>query len=267
MTRPIHRGFSLIELLVVISIISLLIALLLPALGTARATADTLSCLAKLKDLGFANTQYATDNNSALPLAAYDPDGAGAFAQVSWPMNTRTSGASLSLDLSNLPNNSYYDYLPLDAIRNSFGVASLGDPFGPFMCPTYLRDGIRPNRQTNSDNVLQVSYSYNMYVGASITAVPSGWYRTPVKLEAIVKASEKACMVDGVYRNTTRIQYAADSTFTAPGLAAANSPMDRHIGKNNNLLYFDGHAATRTGATIYNGGGAANQTFWNQLTR
>ncbi len=267
MTRPIHRGFTLIELLVVISIMSLLIALLLPALATARATADTMTCLAKLKTLGFANAQYATDNNSFLPLASYDPDGAGSFAVTSWPINTRTSGASIGLDLSNLPNFSYYDYLPLDAIRNSFGVASQGDRFGPFMCPTYLRDGIKPFRHIDQENVLQVSYSYNMYVGASIAAVYPAWYRTPVKLEAVVKASEKACMVDGVYRNATKIQYAVDGTFTTPGLAVGNSPMDRHIGKNNNLLYFDGHAATRTGQAIYNGGTAADQTFWNTLTR
>jgi prepilin-type N-terminal cleavage/methylation domain-containing protein/prepilin-type processing-associated H-X9-DG protein len=267
MTRPIHRGFTLIELLVVISIMSLLIALLLPALATARATADTMSCLAKLRTLGFANTQYANDNNGFLPLAAYDPDGNGPFAGNTWPMNTKTSGVNLSLNLSNLPNNSYYDYLPLDAIRDSFGVATLGDPFGPFMCPTYLNDGIKPNRQINQNNVLQVSYSYNMYVGASIAAVYPAWYRTPVKLEAVVKASEKAIMVDGVYNSTTKIYYAVDGTFAAPGTAVGNSTMDRHIGKNNNLLYFDGHAATRTGDVIYNGGGAANQTFWNTLTR
>jgi prepilin-type processing-associated H-X9-DG protein len=222
-----------------------------------------MACLAKQKSLGFANAQYANDNNSYLPLAAYDPDGAGAFAQVAWPANTRTSGASMPLN----QDNAYYDYLQLDAIRNAFGVVLQGDPFGPFMCPTYLRDGIKPYRHIDQDNLLQVSYSYNMYVGASISAVYPAWYRTPVKLENVVKASEKALMVDGVYRNTTKVYYAVDGTFAAPGTAVGNSPMDRHIGKNNNLLYFDGHAATRTGDVIYNGGGAANQTFWNTLTK
>ncbi len=59
-------GFTLVELLVVISIIALLMAVLMPALGKAREQAKMIACLANLKQWGIIAYTYAEDNNGNL---------------------------------------------------------------------------------------------------------------------------------------------------------------------------------------------------------
>lgn len=64
-----RRGFTLVELLVVISIIALLISVLLPALTRARAAADTVKCLSNMRQLGMALTMFSNQRGGYLPAA------------------------------------------------------------------------------------------------------------------------------------------------------------------------------------------------------
>jgi prepilin-type N-terminal cleavage/methylation domain-containing protein len=69
------RGFTIVELLVVISIIALLIAILLPAIGKARDAALVTQSLGNLRNLGAANAAYGADWNDRQFTAC--PDDAG----------------------------------------------------------------------------------------------------------------------------------------------------------------------------------------------
>jgi prepilin-type N-terminal cleavage/methylation domain-containing protein len=65
------RGFSLIELLVVISIVTVLIAVLLPSLKAARETALAVKCQANMKQFGLAWNNYAGDWKGTVPGQFY----------------------------------------------------------------------------------------------------------------------------------------------------------------------------------------------------
>jgi len=64
-----RNGFTLIELLVVIAVISILAALLLPALESARARAKEINCWSNYKQLGLALHQYVNEYDEWEPYS------------------------------------------------------------------------------------------------------------------------------------------------------------------------------------------------------
>src|SRR5690349_2056339 len=75
--RRIRRGFTLVELLVVIGIIALLAAMLFPTFRQARDSANRVGCASNLHQWGAIWHAYSNDNRGKIPVTFRDPNGAG----------------------------------------------------------------------------------------------------------------------------------------------------------------------------------------------
>src|SRR2546428_10852813 len=61
------KGFTLLELLVVIAVIAILAALLFPSLGRAKAKAQRTACMNNLRQINLGVRMYADDSSDAFP--------------------------------------------------------------------------------------------------------------------------------------------------------------------------------------------------------
>src|SRR5207302_91298 len=117
--RP-PKGFTLVELLVVIGIIALLISILLPALNKARRQAVQIQCSSNLRQIGQAITQYSINNKECvMPVGI-----TGASGIDYWPVILVTN-----------------NYLPDLHIPDAGWSAASANPASVMVCPA-VRDNL-----------------------------------------------------------------------------------------------------------------------------
>lgn len=115
-----RKGFTLVELLVVIGIIALLIGILLPALNKAREQAKRIKCQANLRQMGQAMIMYTNDWHYYPGAYASDSNGGNPFA--CWPTRLRLYLGGIN-DVFYCPSQELWSRWQ----ANVAGTATLGD--------------------------------------------------------------------------------------------------------------------------------------------
>jgi prepilin-type N-terminal cleavage/methylation domain-containing protein len=149
--RP-GRGFTLIEMLVVITIIGVLVALLLPAVQAAREAARRLRCQSDLRQLGLALANYAASK------ACY-PFGVGGGGPIGSDPGSIPGWSAHSLLLPELEQVSVFNALNFafvpwghEPVLSPPNLTALAARIASFLCPSD-RDGI-----TESYNLAHNNY-------------------------------------------------------------------------------------------------------------
>lgn len=152
-SRTSHHGFTLVELLVVIAIIGALVALLLPAVQSARAAARRSTCKNHLRQIGLAVMNYESSHHYLPPSALVNLGVTSTDNNGSWGVHGRI-----------LP------YLEEDALRNQVDVELAWDTqmvidnvrVEVFQCPSNAK-GAEPRVFTDGKPTLwPTNYGFNL---------------------------------------------------------------------------------------------------------
>lgn len=98
--RPAGRGFTLVELLVVVAVIAILAALLLPALARAKSKGRQTACLSNLRQIGLGFALYLPDAADRFPDRRALKMALGYRPWTDWPPSDPRAGWA-ALTLSN----------------------------------------------------------------------------------------------------------------------------------------------------------------------
>jgi len=258
-----RRGFTLIEILVVVAIVGLLISILMPSLSKAREQARITACLANLHDTGMAVIQYTVQYDPYYPLVPYmgstiyyDNPGADDNLFVLWYKKMVPVPTTF-----NCPSTQHRIRKPYRVDRVKSGT---GFRYNIYCDPksSQIRNDFEMHAQLVHEvgqdpgivynvNGYGTSYEYMGWIGTSGVSTKLDWY--PFKKQKTV-GGQPATIRSIKYPSQTFLMRDADEGSSMgdvvgapPGRATNNVPerWDNHGEKMTNVLYGDGHAMSR----------------------
>ena len=214
-----RKGFTLVELLVVIGVIALLISILMPALQRAKEQANWVSCLSNMRQLGQAFTMYQNAHKGRFPRPGVNQE------QEDWIHWERSRD-----------------------INNSALAQYIGRPVNPavFRCASddYMI------RRSNPGNPYNYSYSANYLI---LRLNWNGQYEPgrvspPMRITEIVNPSDKIVLIDESMDTADDGCWAWQQSFGSGQNIISNRHNRRKEDRANpdagygNVVFADGHA-------------------------
>jgi prepilin-type N-terminal cleavage/methylation domain-containing protein/prepilin-type processing-associated H-X9-DG protein len=224
------KGFTLVELLVVIGIIAVLVAFLLPALGTARKQANSVACMSNLKQIGVGFMMYANNNRGVLPpLSETKPSN---------PVNRAQSGMHWFEFLGE------QGYLPQGWVGDP--MTSKGYLTGIWRCPEVTDDMLAMSGSYGWGGGYGVMGNSN-YIFRYLSPVVTGHIGGP-KLVRVKRASDRWLVGDsGRWMNNRDVLLPWANVYppkpnylTIAAGSGSDQPARRHKDRAN-VCFFDGH--------------------------
>ncbi len=207
------KRFTLIELLIVISIIAILAGLLLPALNSARKRAQGINCAGQQKQLGFAFAQYSVDYYDYYPCRQQyrTTEGSGYLS------NTEKGPIVWTTAL--------YGYLGMPTVGNIYSYWYEPPKNNPFRCPSL---------RTTQTAMIYTAYGYNTRLfGEDEKITTPAAYRQKI---LTVKRPARSVVVTDTWYETDTLAHREMAKYVIEG----NNVCYRHARKANGL-FCDGH--------------------------
>jgi prepilin-type N-terminal cleavage/methylation domain-containing protein len=245
-----EKGFTLLELLVVIGIIGILAALLLPALSTAKAYAHSTSCKNHLRQMGVTLKMYVEEHRNRYPYYLGPPG--PACGDAAYPGSPGGRGKGCVFWSSKL-----FPYYPLNWTNTALH------------CPAYKGAIAGPPARVLDNGVVRFgSYGYNVhgtgtedYTKYFFGLGPVITWRIPPVSEAQIKVpSEMLAIGDSQFLNAGANGFPGgqDTLF----LNLPWFPFDpARYGKTYTQLWCDGHVAAMSPWVLFNRTNSA--ALWN----